>query len=71
MTKICNFNFFQTLFIMMVLKFFNLPHYLPPTIGSGKERILIGVGGMWTCLERFFGATPVCVVWKLVFQFIG
>jgi hypothetical protein len=29
------------------------------------------VGGTWTCLERFFGATPVCVVWKLAVQFTG
>ena len=35
----CNFNFFQTLFLMMVLKCFNLPDSLPSTKGSGKERI--------------------------------
>jgi hypothetical protein len=23
----------------------------------------------WTCLERFFGATPIFVVWKLAVQF--
>jgi hypothetical protein len=23
------------------------------------------IWGKWTCLEKFFGATPVCVVWKL------
>jgi hypothetical protein len=45
---------------MMVLKYFNLPFSPPPTRGSGKERIW----GKWTCLERLFGATPVCVVWK-------
>jgi hypothetical protein len=43
----CNFNFFQTLFLMMVLKCFNLPSSPPPTRGSGKERIQ----GKWTCLE--------------------
>jgi hypothetical protein len=26
---------------------------------------------MWTCLERFFGATPVSVVWKSAVQFTG
>jgi hypothetical protein len=52
---------------MIVLKCFNLPFTPPLTRGSGKERIR----GKWTCLERFFGATPVCVVWKLAFQFIG
>ena len=35
----CNFHFFQTLFLMMVLKCFNLPCNPPPTRGSGKERI--------------------------------
>jgi hypothetical protein len=45
---------------MLALKHFNLPCNLPPTRGSGKERIL----GKWTCLERFFGATPVFVFWK-------
>jgi hypothetical protein len=45
---------------MMVPKHFNLPYSLPPTRGNGKERIW----GKWTCLEKFFGATPICVVWK-------
>jgi hypothetical protein len=54
---------------MRVLKCFNLPSNPPPTRGSGKERIQ--VGGKWTCLERFFGAVPVCVVWKLAVQFTG
>ena len=40
------FNFFQNLFLMMVLKCFNLPSSPPPTRGSGKERIQ----GKWTCL---------------------
>jgi hypothetical protein len=31
--------FFQNLFLMMVLKYFNLPLSPPPTRGSGKERI--------------------------------
>jgi hypothetical protein len=52
---------------MMVLKCFNLPSSPPPTRGSRKERIL----GKWTCLERFFGATPTCVVWKFSVQFTG
>jgi hypothetical protein len=59
----CNFNFFQILLLMKVLKFFNLP--CSPT--STKERIL----GKWTCLERLFGATPVWVVWKSAVQFTG
>ena len=50
---------------MMVLKCFKLSFSLLPTRGSGKERIQ----GKWTCLERFFGAAPVCVVWKSAIQF--
>jgi hypothetical protein len=38
----CNFNFFQNLFLMMVLKCFSLPCNSPPTRGSGKERIWRG-----------------------------
>jgi hypothetical protein len=60
-------NFFKRLFLIMVLKHFNLPSSPPPTKGSRKERIW----GKWTCLERFFGATPICVVWKLAVQFTG
>ena len=60
-----NFNLFQILFLMMVLKRCNLPCSSVPTRGSGKERIW----GKWTCLERFFGAMPVCVVWKSAVQF--
>jgi hypothetical protein len=52
---------------MMVFKHFNLPWSPPTTKGSGKERIQ----GKWTCLERFFGATPFCVVWKTAVQFTG
>jgi hypothetical protein len=55
---------------MMVLKHFNLPCNPPPTRGSGKERIQEG-WGEWTFLERFFGATPVCVVWKSAVQYTG
>jgi hypothetical protein len=50
---------------MMVLKCFNLPCNPPPTRGRVKERIWV----TWTCLERFFGATPICVVWKSAVQF--
>jgi len=50
----CNFNFFQTLFIMLVLKYFNLPCSPPPTRGSGKERIR----GKWTCLESSLEQLP-------------
>jgi hypothetical protein len=62
---------------MMDLKCFNLPCSPPPTRGSEKERIreeggALGVGrAEWTCLERFFGAIPICVVWKSVIQFTG
>jgi hypothetical protein len=52
---------------MMVLKHFNLPSSLPPTRGSGKERIQ----GSLESLESFFGTTPICVVWKLAVQFTG
>ena len=63
---LCNFNF-SILFLMVVRKCFNLPCNLPLTRGSGKERIQ----GKWTCLERFFGTTPICVVWKSAVQFTG
>jgi len=43
-----NFNFFQGLLLMMVLKHFNLPCSPPPTRGSIEERIW----RKWTCLER-------------------
>jgi hypothetical protein len=46
----------------MVLKSSHLSCSPPPTKGSGKERM---IQGKWTCLETFFGTTPVCVVWKL------
>jgi hypothetical protein len=52
---------------MVVLKCINLFCNLPPTGSSVKERIW----GKETCLERFFRATPVCVVWKLAVQFRG
>jgi hypothetical protein len=63
----CNFNYFKPYFLMMVLKHLNLPCSPPLTRGSQKERIW----GEWTYLERFFGVTPVCVVWKSAVQFIG
>jgi hypothetical protein len=46
-TESCNFNFFQSLLLMMVLNDFNLLSSPPSTTGSGKERIW----GKWTCLE--------------------
>jgi hypothetical protein len=52
---------------MMVLKHFNLPSSLPPTRGSGKER----TQGLWICLERFFGANPICIARKTAIQFTG
>jgi hypothetical protein len=52
---------------MMDLKGLKLSCNPPSTRGSGKERIW----EMWTCLERFFGATPICVVWKSAVQFTG
>ena len=45
----------------MVLKCFNLPCSPQPTRSSGRKRIC----GKWTCLERMFGATAICVVGKL------
>jgi hypothetical protein len=60
----CNFNFFQNLFLMMVLKYFNLPFSLPPTKGSGEERIWRnGPSKKW-----FWGAMTVCFVWKSAVQ---
>jgi hypothetical protein len=38
-----------------------------PTKNSGKERIQ----ETWTCLEKFFGRTHICVVWELAVQFTG
>jgi hypothetical protein len=52
---------------MMVLKHFNLSASPPPTRGGGKEKIQ----GKWTCLEKFFRAAPICVVWKSAVQFTG
>jgi hypothetical protein len=54
---------------MTILKHFNLPCSPPSTRGNGKERS--GGGEEWAYLERFFGATPVCVVWKSTVQFTG
>jgi hypothetical protein len=61
---------------MMVLKHFNLPFNPPPTRGSEKRKDRGGGGrvgevgwGKKTCLKRFFGATPICVVWKSAVQF--
>jgi hypothetical protein len=51
----------------MFLKRFSLPCSPPPTRDSGNKRI----PGKWTCLERFFGATPVCVVWNWTVQLTG
>jgi hypothetical protein len=56
---------FQILFLTMVLKCFNLPWSPPPSRGSGKGRLW----GKWTYLERFFGATHICVVYKSAVQF--
>jgi hypothetical protein len=42
---------------MIVIKRFTLLlAYHPPEV-VGKK----GYGGKWTCLERFFGATPDCL----------
>jgi hypothetical protein len=40
-------------------------------VWGGHGLSVVGGGGVWTCLERFFGATPVCVVWKSAVQFTG
>ena len=50
----------------MVLKCFNIPYSPPPTRQWERKDM-----GKWTYLERFFEATPVCVVWKSVVQFSG
>jgi hypothetical protein len=40
-------------------------HHLPEVVEKkGKRR-------GWTCLERFFGAAPICIVWKSAVQFTG
>jgi hypothetical protein len=51
----------------MVFKCLNLPCSPPPTRCSRKEQIQ----GKWACSERFFGETPICVVWTSVAQFTG
>jgi len=55
---------------MMFLKHFYLPCSPPPTRGSGKIKKK-KIQGKWTYLERFFGATAICVIWKLAVQFTG
>jgi hypothetical protein len=57
----------------MVLKCFNLLYsQCPPEVVGKKEHGVGGEGwGKWTCLERFFRATPVYVVWKSADQFTG
>jgi hypothetical protein len=45
--EVCNFNFFQSLLLMMVLRCFNLPSIPPPTRGRKKESKV----EKWTCLE--------------------
>jgi hypothetical protein len=50
---------------MMVLNGLNLPGIPPPAIGSRKEMIQ----RKWPHLERFFGATPICVAWRTAVQF--
>jgi hypothetical protein len=51
----------------MVLKYFNLPCSPPVVVEKKGHR----GWGKRTCLERFFGATPVCVVWKSAVQLTG
>ena len=45
--KIFSFSFFQTLFLMMVLKCFNFLFSPPPTRSCGKERMGQGVDLFW------------------------
>jgi hypothetical protein len=54
---------------MTFLNFFNFPCNPPPSRGSGKEGYR--GGGVALFKKRFFGATPVCVVWKSAVQFTG
>jgi hypothetical protein len=57
---------------MMVIKHFNLPFSPPPIKGNRKKRIGEWCGrGEWTYLEKFFGATPIYIVWKSAVHFIG
>jgi hypothetical protein len=58
---------FFNLFLMMVFKYFSLSFIPPPSRRSEKERIQ----GKWSCLESFFGANPISVVWKAAVQFTG
>jgi hypothetical protein len=61
-------NLFKHQFLMMVLKYFNIP-FSPPEVVE-KKGYGWG-GGKWTCLETFFGTTPICIVWKSTVQFTG
>ena len=61
---------FQNLFLIWVLKCFNLPSSPPPTRGSEKERLL-GYRGSGPAQILFFGANPICVVRKSAVQFTG
>ena len=60
----------------MVLKCFNhLFTCLSPEIvgkrGYGRDKGMGTRGEEWTCLERFLGATPICVVRKSAVRFTG
>jgi len=46
----------------------SLVAYHPPEVMERKGYRGLG---KWTCLERFYGATAICVVWKLAVQFTG
>lgn len=68
---------FQNLLLMMVLECCNLSCSPPEVV---EERIWVlwgsipkdmGFVGEYTCLESFFGATSIYVVWKLAIQFTG
>jgi hypothetical protein len=65
----CNFNFFQTLILMMVLKCFNFPCSPSPTRVSGKERIW-GCGGV-DLFRKALRSNSISVFWKLAVQFTG
>jgi hypothetical protein len=66
-----NFNFFQNIILMIFLTALTslLVHHSPEVVGKkgyGKEG-----GRSGTCLEKFFGAAALCVVWKLTIPFTG
>jgi hypothetical protein len=44
---------------------------ISPLAHHPQEAVEKRILGKWTCLDRFFGATLACIVWKLAVQLTG